>query len=555
MVSQTNCYQISNSPIRMIFYKTNFSKLLFRNIARNQPQLKIFIMKKNLTYLLAFLFLVSCKDTKNYASYSPPLDDGKIEVVFLQVNDVYEISPLENGQAGGMARVANFKKDLLKKNANTFLFHAGDFLNPSLLGTMKVDGQRLKGRHMIEVMNAMNFDLVAFGNHEFDIKESELQERLNESTFQWSSTNCRQVVCEDQYYPFYKERNGNKEFIPDTHIIETKDSDGTPIKIGFFSVTLNSNPKDFVQYRDVFTEAKRAYEYLATRTDIVIGLTHVSKETDIELAKILPDVPLLMGGHEHFNMLIEEGNTIITKADANAKTVYVHTLQYDHNLKSLNLKSELVPITPATGTDEEVRKIVTKWESVLNEKITEVVANPKEVIYVAKEPLDGIDDHIRSGPTNLGVIIAKSITASYNNNVDGVFYNGGSVRIDDMLAGDVTAVDVFRILPFGGGTVKVKMTGELLKKTLDFGLESKGKGSYLQLDNINFNDTNNTWNIGGHQLDVSKNYIIATTGFLLKGYDIPFLKEDNPGILEITKASTPDQEDLRNAVINYMKGL
>ena len=28
---------------------------------------------------------------------------------------------------------------------------------------------------MIEVMNAMNFDVVAFGNHEFDIPKKDLQ--------------------------------------------------------------------------------------------------------------------------------------------------------------------------------------------------------------------------------------------------------------------------------------------------------------------------------------------------------------------------------------------
>lgn len=510
-------------------------------------------MKKQLLYLFSLVLIVSCTPkAKNIVGRNFPEDDGKIEVVFLQVNDVYEISALENGQVGGMARVANYRKDLLKKNPNTFFFHAGDFLNPSLLGTMKVDGERLKGKQMIEVMNAMDFDLVALGNHEFDLKENELQQRLNESTFPWSSANCRQVVCENNY-PFYRMKNGIKEFIPDTYIIEAKDADGTSIKIGFFSVTLDSNPKDYVLYNDVMVEAKRAYNYLAARTDFVIGLTHLPKETDREVAKLLPNVPLIMGGHEHFNMLLDEGNTIIAKADANAKTVYVHTLAYDHNLKSLTLKSELVAMTPATGVDPEVQKIVAKWETVLNEKITEVVANPKEVIYVAKTPLDGIDDHIRSHPTNLGVLIAKSISASYDNKLDGVFFNGGSVRIDDELSGDITVVDVFRVLPFGGGTMKVKITGSLLKETLDFGLESIGKGAYLQLDNIAYNEIKKVWTIGGHELDINKAYTIATTDFLLKGYDIPFLTEDNPGIIEVTPASTSSQEDLRNAVINYMK--
>jgi len=76
-------------------------------------------------------------------------------------------------------------------------------------------------------------------------------------------------------FPFFKERNGIKEFVSDTHIIEAKDADGTAIKIGFFSVTLPSNPKNYVAYDDMYKESKRAYESLKARSDIVFGLTHV----------------------------------------------------------------------------------------------------------------------------------------------------------------------------------------------------------------------------------------------------------------------------------------
>ncbi|HCK04800.1 MAG TPA: bifunctional metallophosphatase/5'-nucleotidase, partial [Flavobacteriaceae bacterium] len=54
-------------------------------------------------------------------------------------------------------------------NPNTYLFMSGDFLNPSLLGNLKHEGERIKGRQMIEVMNAMNFTMATFGNHEFDL--------------------------------------------------------------------------------------------------------------------------------------------------------------------------------------------------------------------------------------------------------------------------------------------------------------------------------------------------------------------------------------------------
>ena len=108
-------------------------------------------------YILSISLFFSCKK-----------DDGKIDFTFLQINDVYEISPIQGGEYGGMARVETVHKGLLEENKNTMLLLAGDFLNPSLIGTIKVDGERVRGKQMIEVLNAMNIDLVAFGNHEFD---------------------------------------------------------------------------------------------------------------------------------------------------------------------------------------------------------------------------------------------------------------------------------------------------------------------------------------------------------------------------------------------------
>jgi len=119
----------------------------------------------------------------------PKRDDGKIDVVFVQVNDVYEIAPLEGGKTGGMARVATLKKEYLKANPNTFLIMAGDFLSPSVYNSLKYNGERIRGQQMVESMNAAGMDYAIFGNHEFDITESELQKRINESSFQWISSN------------------------------------------------------------------------------------------------------------------------------------------------------------------------------------------------------------------------------------------------------------------------------------------------------------------------------------------------------------------------------
>lgn len=499
--------------------------------------------------------LVACSTTQQATTQPSIVDDGKINVTFLQLNDVYEIEPLEGGKIGGMARVEYIHKKLLNENPNTYLFMAGDFLNPSLIGALKYKGERIKGKQMVEVMNAMNFDLVTFGNHEFDISKNDLQKRLNESNFNWTSANARQKVCGDTY-PFYKERNGIKEFVSDTHIIEAKDADGTQLKIGFFSVVIPSNPQNYVDYKDIYTQAKRAYESLKDKADVIFGLTHVSINQDKKIAELLQDIPLIMGGHEHNNMLVEVGATKIAKADANAKTVYIHRINYNKKTKDLKLTSELLPITNKTKSDSLVATIVSKWNAILDNQIRQVIENPNEVILNAKIPLDGRDIPIRSTQTNLGKLIAKAMAYGFNNDVDCALVNGGSIRLDDQLVGEITSIDIFRVLPFGGGIVKVTLKGSLLKEVLEYGKSKAGTGAYLQRYNVEFDSKTNTWVVNGQPIDSNKVYKVAFSDYLLKGYDIPFLKPDNKDILDISIPSKEEMgSDIRKTIINYLISL
>ena len=267
---------------------------------------------------------------------------GIVTIKFLQVNDVYEIAPLQGGKYGGMARVAYVRDSIKERNPNTFLFMAGDFLNPSLLGNMEKDGERIKGRQMIEVMNAMDFDLVTFGNHEFDLTEGELQERLNESTFPWVSSNVFHVTPDGAKQPFQTKLEMGNEPISDYKTIFVKDSLGNEVRFGFIGLTLDSNPKEYVQYGNIYKEAKRAYDLVYPKVDFVIGLTHLTIDQDHQLAKELPEIPLIMGGHEHVSNLEREGNTVIAKADANAISMYIHTLVYNLRTQVLYVNSKIM---------------------------------------------------------------------------------------------------------------------------------------------------------------------------------------------------------------------
>ena len=495
---------------------------------------------KHILYFFSIILFLSCSQ-----------DDGKIDFTFLQVNDVYEIAPIQGGKFGGMARVETVHQELIKENPNTMLVMAGDFLNPSLLGTVKYNGERIRGKQMIETMNAMSFDLVAFGNHEFDISAKDLQKRINESDFPWISANVFYKKG-DSISLFYKEKANKREYINQTFIKEFTDADGTTIKVGFISVCIPSNPKMYVKYTDIFEEAKKSYNILKNKVDVVFGLTHVKKSHDKKILEMLPNIPLIMGGHEHTNMMIPVGKSFIAKADANAKTAYIHRVAFNTKTKEAIVTSELREINEQIKSNVYVDKVVSKWQAILNTKIKDIIENPEEVIFNATVPLDARDIPIRSLQTNMGELITKSMSYAYDDKVDCALVNGGSIRIDDELSGPISSVDIFRVLPYGGAILKVKIKGSLLNQVLDYGVKSAGTGAYLQ--RYYATKKNDTWYIAGKKINMSKTYTVAFSDYLLKGFDIPFLSSKSKRVLDVYQPKPSELAfDIRKAVILYLK--
>ena len=114
---------------------------------------------KQLAGVLAILLITGgCKTVAKL----PATNDGKIEVVFVQVNDVYEIAPLSGGKEGGMARVATLKKQYRNANPNTFLVMSGDFVSPSVYNSLQFEGKRIRGKQMIDAMNAAGTNFAGF---------------------------------------------------------------------------------------------------------------------------------------------------------------------------------------------------------------------------------------------------------------------------------------------------------------------------------------------------------------------------------------------------------
>jgi 2',3'-cyclic-nucleotide 2'-phosphodiesterase (5'-nucleotidase family) len=478
------------------------------------------------------------------------------EFTFLQINDVYEIAPLEGGKTGGMARVKALHDQLMIENPNLYTVLSGDFLNPSVIGTCKLDGQRVKGAQMVDMMNRVGVDFVTFGNHEFDLDLEDLQKRIDESGFKWISTNVKETGP-NGFLPFARKSGAVEEAFPEYEVLNIPSVDGeATLRVGLIGLCLLFNKRDYVVYEDPFYATERILGCVRPETDFVMAITHLSMDMDKQLAGRFSELRLIMGGHEHENMFEVENGVPIAKADANAKTAYVHRIRYELPANTLSIDSKLVPLNESITPDKEIAAAVQDWETRAYQAFRDAGYQLDKVITKLKEPLNGLETDIRTKPTNLGSMIAEAMVLA-SPGAQCAFVNSGSVRIDDMISGEITEFDVIRTLPFGGGIENVTMKGRLLEKVLEAGLKNAGSGGYLQT--FDLRKQGGKWQIGGDALVPEADYVVATSGFLMGGGEsnLEFLTCDHADVVcgDRPDPANPNdiRHDIRKVLIQYLK--
>jgi 2',3'-cyclic-nucleotide 2'-phosphodiesterase (5'-nucleotidase family) len=404
---------------------------------------------------------------------------------------------------------------------------------------------------MIEAMNAAGMDFAIFGNHEFDIKENELQDRINESNFQWISSNA-----------FHKTNSGVVPFmyrnktIPKTYVLKAKDADGTTAKIGFIGLVLPFNKADYVSYTNALDAAKETYNQLKDSVDAVIAITHQSIQEDEILAKNIPGLAAILGGHEHDQRFEKVGNIYITKALANAKSAYVVNLRINKKKNKIKVSPKLEKLNESVATDSTTNAVVEKWQRIAEKNYSSLGFDAKKVLIVNGEPLDGRESEVRSHPTNLTRLIISSI-ANAVPGADVVLMNAGSIRVDDVLQPPVTEYDIIRTLPFGGGVREADMKGSLLIRVLEQGKKNIGTGGFL-LYNEKLVNAQDKWLLNTIPIDPSKIYHVAITDFLLTGKEanLDYLNPTNADIVKVYDAATSindPRSDVRLSVVRYLE--
>ena len=402
--------------------------------------------------------------------------------VLLAINDVYRIEGVDNGTAGGLARVRALRAELERKHPGLLLLHAGDFLFPSFASRM------LEGQQMVAVLNALDGDPAAFdermfatfGNHEFDKGKTKnaamLDQRIEESQFRWL--------------------DGNITFAPaidSPHLERGRIVESGGIRLGIFGITIPTLGIEYVQdFAGPEATARALTADLRSRgAEVVIAVTHLNAADDRHILEKLPapeGPDLIIGGHDHEHMAIEAGGRWILKADADARTATVARLILgpDGHLRVEHEFRKLASDSPRP--DPAVQKLVDEWQTKHEQMFCTKENAPAdclaEVYGHARVSLVAEENKIRGQETNLGDWIADRMVEAFAGcGAQAAFINSGSLRLNqDLAPGPVTRRNVEEIFAYATPLWLLKIDGATLKQVAAQATRGwPGSGSWLQI--------------------------------------------------------------------------
>ncbi len=389
---------------------------------------------------------------------------------------------------GGFARIATIIKDEKEGNEGTTLvIDAGDFLMGTLFQALeKETGFQLR------LMNTMGYDVTCLGNHEFDFGPEWLASMISAAN---DKGKIPSILIGNTVFDRKDNRDDGLEKLLSGNVICRKlilVKDG--IKFGLFSIigknAVDDSPRAIpLTFEKQTSFAKKMVKELRDeKCDIIICVSHsgVTKDKsgawggeDVELAKKVRGIDLIIGGHTHTKLdqpIIVNGIPIVQTGEYGE---FVGRISLTYSNKHLKVKDyKLIPVDDKIPGDKNINQLVQEQK----ERITAEILKPLGLNYdkpVAETRF--ILEGNESGnfmASNLGPLVADAIQYYINKHggkgTDVSMVAAGVLR-DRILVGKLTAPDIFRVMSLGSGNDNVPgyalsrmyVTGKELKSILE----------------------------------------------------------------------------------------
>jgi 5'-nucleotidase / UDP-sugar diphosphatase len=459
---------------------------------------------------------------------------GEIRFTILHTNDEHSAliphSPAvdhdpQNPQdptVGGFARLATVIEDIRAQKAKegepVLLFSGGDFLGGTAFGWLAPAGY---GAELL-LLQAMGYDAVTIGNHEYDYGPEVLSDYLLAAGY--PQAHGKTAVLASNTRPPEGHPLADQGLLRDTAIFELDNG----LVVGAFgllgkeaeSLALETGEINFLDQHQTAQEMVRTLQDQGAT--IIVAITHAGIAEDRELARKVAGIDIIVGGHCHTALYepILEGNTIIVQTGASGRYLGRLELAYDQATKNLRVANNdskhpfLISIDGSIPPHPEISLLIDDYKGKLDGLLQEMTAGRFDNLLgtVARSPFN-LPNHPPLQESQVGNFIVDAmrlnsqqvlgkrvdVAVQANGNIRGSIIRGTMPHSAD----HVSFYDIITTIGLGYGRdayagypiVSVYLTGEELRRMLEVSVilrELMGDTFFLQYSGLryHYNPTN-----------------------------------------------------------------
>lgn len=410
------------------------------------------------------------------------------KVVILSLND-------QHAKIDNYGYLKHIVDSIRNENPYVILLSAGD----NFTGNPVVDQYKEKGYPIIDLMNDVGFNATAVGNHEFDYGQATLHKLTKQANFPFLSANIKDSTDKNVFVPYTILTLDNGIRISVVSAIQ--------LGIGYLP---DSHPSNLLGLR--FSDgvnAIKSYSYLKDSSEIVIALTHLGFEKDIELADSTDFIDIIFGGHTHTltKPAHVQKHTYIMQSGSNVRNIAKAEINLV-NGKITRIAPSIISISSKGKTDYKIEEKIAIYND--NDQLNRVIG-------FSKKPIVGVDE--------LGSLMTDAII--FLEDIDIAFQNNGGIRVDRWNEGAITIKDIYKLDPFGNEIIVFKLTiPEIKSLILNSFIKNENKPD-LQASGIKYTvivDSNNNpidieiTGSNNKRLSSKRRYNVAMNSYIASAY-------------------------------------
>ena len=453
----------------------------------------------NIVLLFSVLFLNNNFD-HIYLLYTNDIEGGLSPSTAWWMNPYFP-PPIGNAPAAAYF-IKSKRREADSLGYGFFVFDSGDMFMGSPIGEFS------KGQAVAEYFNYCGYDVVAPGNHDYDMGVEVFQEFVNSVEAEFLGSNI-----------VYETTQQNVDYLEPYTVIEHNG-----IRIGVFSILTHfmegmTTPEKFMDH-DVLDESTTARKYVdilqTEGVDLIFALTGIGLKHDKHIASSVPGIDIIFGSHS--SSALQEpyedsiNHTIICQSYSHLTSIGFLDLFIDRTTKKIaGYEGRLIDLlSEEIESDTQMLYLVSKWDEITQRGFDEVIGYSNEELVRA-----GFEE------TGIGNMITDAMREYFA--ADIAIHNSGGIRAN-IPKGEITYRDCYNVDALSNTVVVMNMKGKVLLEALEVGYN--GHHAIFQVSGIKLRYDSkkpigqrivDVVTTNGAKIDHNKVYRVVTNSYLAAG--------------------------------------